>query len=143
MRRYKNLLALAVAAVVTTSVGYIDKAIAEQGLNESDLNAALLEASNNLNQNLPRMLDAETRLDTSIVYKRNFIYRHTLVNLSAEEIDEETNDEERERIANTVCTTKGMQVFFINNVTVTYSYYGKNGKHITDIVVTPERCRSS
>lgn len=113
------------------------------GGDESDLDSALMATADRLNQNLPIMLDKETRFDASIGINRTFLYKYTLVNYAAEDIDKGQFETAMESIlVNHVCTTSEMEFFVNNHVPVEYAYYGKNGKHITTITVTKDQCES-
>ena len=114
---------------------------------ESALESALMQAVNEINQHLPTMVNANTRLDSvaaTISGNKQFRYKYTLTNFPASKVDIETLTEAEEpRLINSVCTTREMKVFIENGVRVTYAYYGKNGKLITTITVYPYQCKSN
>jgi len=113
------------------------------GEDNSDLNSTLMKTASQINKKLPMMVDSETRLDSSVGMNRAFRYNYTLVNFTAEELDpNELKELLEERLINSVCTTKEMEVFTKNDVSITYAYHGKNGKQVTTITVLPEQCKS-
>ena len=87
-------LAWAVVIVVVIFAGAIGKLIGQNttdrfldGKREGTLDATLKQAATELNENLPMMVDADTRLDTSMGINGKFRYNYTLVNYTAEEFD--------------------------------------------------------
>ena len=115
-----------------------------EGKKESELNSVLMQAASQINKNLPIMVDTETRLDATVGINKQFRYNYTLVNYTAEELDPNAIIEAmEEKIINSVCTTKEMEVFVNNGVPVTYAYHGKNGKQLTTITVQPVQCKNS
>ncbi|MDO3382462.1 hypothetical protein [Gilvimarinus algae] len=126
---------------------------AEEGTNDtttaqtqraSKLNEALKQGASEMNNGLPIMVDSETRLDSTSGGNMSFRYNLTMVNLSPEDLDlEGFTNEMQPLLVNKVCTTKEMQVFIENGVPVTYSYYGKGGKHFASFTVEPDHCKSN
>lgn len=111
------------------------------GVREGKLDAKLREAANTLNQRLPMQVDAETRLDSSVAADRQFIYKYTLVNITADMLSSsELKAAMEETVINRVCTEQGMQVFVKQGVTVSYAYADKNGKEIAVLSVAPSQC---
>lgn len=109
--------------------------------NRTDLNSALMQAASEINQNLPMMIDAETRLDTTIGINREFRYNYTMVNFLGDEIDADLFSQEMTpNIVNAACTTEEMEFFTSNDIPVTYSYSGNDSRHIMSITVHSEQC---
>ncbi len=110
---------------------------------KTGLTSGLMAAANKMNQHLPMMVDSETRLDSTLGINRTFLYKYTLVNYAAEELDsEQFKISYEERLINLVCTTKGMELFVKNNIPVTYAYYGRRGKLVTSVTVVSSQCES-
>lgn len=103
----------------------------------------MLEASSMVNRDLPRMLDRDTRMDTTIIGPgRKFTYMMTLVNYSSSDIDHvQLKQMLGTSIRNGVCTAEFMRVFIRNNVTIVYRYRANDGGMIGDIVVSPTDCQ--
>jgi len=109
--------------------------------NEVNFNKILIETVSNLNSNLPMMIDSETRLDNATGFNKILQYNNTLINYTANEIS--VNDffnALNQKIINKVCTSKEMQIFLNNDITIKYEYRGKNGKHIMVIDITKSKC---
>lgn len=105
------------------------------------MNEILVKASSLVNQNLPVMVDSETRLDSTLGANYKFTYMYTLVNYDANELDKDILiSEYKQLVTNGACTTESLIPFFKSGVTVIYSYYGKDRKFIADIKVTPNDC---
>jgi hypothetical protein len=108
---------------------------------EEKIDAELLQTASKLNERLPMMVDAETRWDSTVGIDKTMRYNYTLINYSASNLPvQEFRGALEAKLVNNVCTTKEMQVFVKNGVTVTYAYYGNEGKEITVIAVEPSRC---
>jgi len=112
--------------------------------NGGALEKTLIQAASKINANCPIMVDSETRLDSVSGINRGFQYNYTLVKYSANEIEPVAiKNAMLTALINNLCTSKGMKIFVKNNVPVTYAYFGKNGKKITTITVSPSQCKSS
>ena len=115
-----------------------------EGKNEGALDSVLIKAASKINANLPMMVDSETRLDSTIGINKEFRYNYTLINYSANEIDPKAIvDAMQDKLINNVCTSKDMAIFVKNSIPVTYAYFGKNGKEIAVITISPSQCKSS
>lgn len=113
-----------------------------EGKKESEIDAVLVQAASRINKNLPMMVDSATRLDSTVGFNKQFRYHYTMINYPAEELDPKGfADIMRPQLIKKVCTT--MESFMNNGVSVTYAYYGKNGKQFTTITVQPSQCKSS
>ena len=145
---YKILAGIGVVLVIVFA-GEIGKLVGKftadrfyTGKKETELNSVLMQTASQLNQNLPIMVDAETRLDSTVGINREFRYNYTMINYSAEEIETEAfTDAMQPRLINAVCTTKEMEVFVKNNIPVSYVYHGKNGKQFMTITVNLSQCK--
>jgi hypothetical protein len=115
-----------------------------QGANQLDekefrpeFDKVLVQASNELNKNLPMVLDKDTRLDTTIPGPGNrFTYFYTMLNYTVEQLD--TNKLRSiltPNLINNYKTNKSMDEFRENNVELHYFYRDKNGKSVFDIAV--------
>jgi hypothetical protein len=97
-----------------------------------------------INKELPIMLDAETRLDSTIGSNRKVRYNFTLVNYRAEEVNASALAQGmKPALVQVVCTRKEMEIYVKNDIPVTYAYYGKEGKKVTSITVHASSCRGS
>ncbi len=111
------------------------------GKKDGTLEAALGKAASELNAKLPMMVDAETRLDSSMGTNKTFRYNYTLVNHTSSTVSPAQVVEALERkLTNNVCTSSDMKVFVNNGVVVSYAYFGSDGKQIAIITVPPAKC---
>ena len=115
-----------------------------EGKQEAELDSILMQTASQLNQNLPMMVDAETRLDSTVGINKQIRYNYTMINYPVEKLDAQIVTEAMQpNLINYVCTTKEMEVFRKNDIPVAYAYYGKNGKYLMTITVQPSQCESS
>lgn len=142
-----GVIGIVVCAVFTTRAGkkiffrLIRKNIVE-GKKERGLSSILMQTANQLNQSLPIMLDSGTRLDSSIGTNKQFRYNYTLINYTADEsVPSKIESIMHPQLINRVCTSKEMEIFIKNGISVAYAYHGKNGKHIITITVLPSDCK--
>jgi hypothetical protein len=100
---------------------------------------AMIEISNELNENCPITLDSETRLDNTVVLPNNiFQYNYTLPNMEKEKINiEEMKTYLYPTMINFVKTTPEMKQIRENNVVVNYYYRDKNNNYLFTISVKP------
>ena len=127
--------------LVLLSASAFAEDISLEGMSDAEINSLLNKTASDLNKQLPMMVDSETRLDSSIGLNKSFKYNYTMVNYKAEEVNRsEFNKIMQPRLVNMVCTTKELDVFTKNGIPVTYNYYGKNGKNIATITVSPSQC---
>lgn len=107
----------------------------------SSLNALLMEASNSLNENLPRMVDKSTRLDNTLGVSGKFFYNYTLVDAAASEFDIPALEKAmRPIVINGACSSTEMKLIFQDGVTVIYNYRGNDGVFMIKYTVTPSEC---
>lgn len=94
-----------------------------------------------LNAKLPMMVDANTRLDSVMGINRTLRYNYTLINHSSLNVtDQDVRNSLQQKIENNVCTSQETLSFIKNGVTISYAYYGSEGKQISVISVSPSLC---
>jgi hypothetical protein len=100
----------------------------------------LMETANQINKNLPLMLDSDTRLDSTMALPgKKFTYFYTLVNYSVDEIDiENFENGMKSNLLNNIKTNSDLKEFRDNKVTMVYFYKDKNGNEIIKIELTYE-----
>ncbi len=109
---------------------------------ESKINKILLETSNELNKELPKMVDEYTRLDNIVTENDIFQYNYTLINANFKDVSkQELRNSLNEKLTNFVCQDQAMKVFVKNYITVNYAYFDKTGKEITVISIPPSNCK--
>lgn len=141
-------VAVLVAILLAAGIGkFIGKTTVDSyyaGKREGVINEVLLKAADKLNSKLPMMVDANTRLDSTIGLNERFRYNYTLVNYSSAQISSsQIHNVLGQKLVNNVCTNKEMQAFVNNGVTVSYAYFGNDGKEITVISIAPSQCSGS
>lgn len=109
---------------------------------EENLSKKLLLISSTLNENLPFMVDSDTRLDSTIGINKQFQYNYTLVNYTSDKllIEQIINNMTTE-LTNKVCTSHEMLFFIENDILLIYAYFGKNGKRIATIEIPTSQCK--
>ena len=105
----------------------------------SPLAAALQKTAARMNASLPKMVDAGTRLDNTLVSGVAFIYNYTLIHYNSSELA--ANDIDTflaTAMLNHYCTADASLVKM--GVPVDYNYYGNDAKFIGKVAVTPSQC---
>lgn len=101
----------------------------------------LVQLANEMNKNLPKMLDSETTLDTVYTYSGNLQYRYSLVNYSASDIDDNVlHKNMRPSLVEAACSNSTTASFMKEGVSVSYTYFDKSGEYITSINVKHSDC---
>lgn len=108
----------------------------------TDTELAEIASQINARLQLPRMVDNVTRLDRTVGAENILQYQYTLVNIPTANISEQILKDKLEKdIVNNVCTSKELVKHFIHKgVTVSYAYYGNDGRLIGVISVAPSQC---
>ncbi|WP_067587339.1 DUF2569 domain-containing protein [Endozoicomonas ascidiicola] len=87
------------------------------------INNVLAKTAKQINMNLPMMVDEETRLDLTMGLDHSFLYKYTLVNFKADELDSEyLYSVMKPMLTENVCTNEDMKVFLELNIPVEYAY---------------------
>lgn len=107
----------------------------------AEIRQALQQTARSMNETLPRMLDADTRLESTVAAGREFRYNYTLVNYRAAEVDGAVIQQKmRDKLRSNVCDDARMRVFVANKIPVSYAYHGNDGKEITRIRIDTATC---
>lgn len=133
-----SLVGAAIGAVVGKAIGE-NLSSKEMQLNEP----ALRKVAEYANQKLPMVIDADTRLDSTIAGPGGqFTYIYTLTRYSSSEVDPVIFSQNvAPTIRNSACSAPDLQIFFQKELTVIFSYWGNDGKYVTKIELTPAVCR--
>lgn len=104
------------------------------------IDKALMQTANEINKNLPLMLNQHTRLETTIASPGNkFLYRYTILNIDLNSFnDRQFTDEMKPRLINEYATKEEMKTFREMNVELTYSYLSEDGRELASITISPE-----
>jgi hypothetical protein len=104
--------------------------------------AFLQKVSSELNKGLPQRIDNDIELRSTYAQIGAFGYMFVFINYNAGEADSELFlAKQSPQVKNFACTNPRMKRFFDDNVDVIYSYYGKDMKHVVEIVVTSNDCK--
>lgn len=94
-----------------------------------------------INKKAPMAIDAETRLDSAQTSNHEFRYRYTLINHNAEDISaREIQRTTWKTLLKNLCASNDMKTFRDNDVTVMYSYFGRDGRQIATLSASPSQC---
>jgi len=107
-------------------------------LNQQDFDTVLMEISNEINKNLPMMIDENTRVDSTLGGPGNKItYFYTLVNHSAQDIDIETlKPTLKKQLINNYKSSSGMKDLRENDVELQYIYRDNQAVELMKFIVT-------
>ena len=110
---------------------------------DQDIVSQMQQASNRINQQLPRMGDKITRLDTTIAGPgKTWTYMYTIVSPNSTSLTQQDLDKYLgTKVRNGVCTEKSMKAFIDNGVKIRYVYRASDGTVIGSIVVNPSDCK--
>jgi hypothetical protein len=108
---------------------------------QKEIENTLIENAKKLNQNLPIMLDPDTRFDTALAVGMEILYKYTMVNLTADSIDSEIfRAYLQSNIIKSQKADKGAMLLLKVGVACNYSYFDKNGILITKFKVDGAMC---
>ncbi|GAB4542613.1 MAG: hypothetical protein Tsb0014_35540 [Pleurocapsa sp.] len=116
---------------------------------ESDyLTSLISQTVDIMNQNLPMMVDNDTRWDSSSAGPgKQLNYNYTLVNYSSAELSNPQmfnfqvfEDSLNYSIKTEVCQLQAVKFLFQNGVVATYNYYANDNEFVTQIEVSPSDC---
>lgn len=125
--------------VSTLTLGFFSSVLAQS----DQVSTQLLQTANDMNQQLPKMVDPDTRLDsTQGGPGRQLSYNLTLVNYSSNQINNQRFSQKVTPVVrNEACTHPTIQRLFNNQVTIRFNYYGNDGHLISTIKVNSSDCR--
>ncbi|MEM7594877.1 MAG: hypothetical protein AAF383_25840 [Cyanobacteria bacterium P01_A01_bin.83] len=103
----------------------------------------LFQTAEMMNQNLPKMINQNTRWDSSVAGPGKMLsHKFTLVNYSANQIDGvELAKDMRDPIIKTICNNPAAQVFSENGVFWNINYYDNASNLIARVQVAPKDCK--
>ena len=138
-KKKKNQMIGTIVGVMTFFIAYFG--IQQIFFKHPNFDKAMIEMSSELNKSLPYMLDANTRLDNTIVLPKNtFQYNYTLVNIEKETADTKEMKKILEpNIINNIKSNPEMEYFRKREVTLKYYYYDNYGVFLFNISVTPDK----
>lgn len=137
-RQMKTFLAVCMLLVFASGVV---NAANKQKFSEKDVEKLLIESSKKINAQLPTMVDADTRLDTTMVIGNQMHYKYTMINAFAKDINKKaTTKELRSMLVANQCSTDNMLKLLKMGVSYHYMYQDKNGIIISTIKISEKDC---
>lgn len=105
----------------------------------SDLNKQLSNMIDTNNTVLPKMVDAETRLERLEMIKDvlGIDYIYTIINLTSEQIDPDDYQQLKPDIVKIICNQPEFTFFINNNIIMRYSYFSSDGKPAFAVTIQP------
>ncbi|MEX3924008.1 hypothetical protein AB4Y36_08265 [Paraburkholderia sp. BR10936] len=141
-RAVKSVLARGIAIFLGSLAGSSVALAYTDADKHAVIQAALISKMNELNSSTPVMIDKITRLDNVNGLGWQLTYTYTIVGSKASEIDKAAiNTNLRPYLANELCTSEAMKVFFDNGVPITYVYRDDAGAEIGKFRYTAADCR--
>lgn len=109
--------------------------------NDSTPNAMLVTVSKEMNKTMPKMLDAETRLDSTSVDNETLNYHYTLVNFSKESAKNFTEVKERMKVEaqENLDTNSAMKDYRENDISLHYIFTDKEQNLVFDYTVKHDK----
>lgn len=109
--------------------------------NDSTANAMLVTVSNEMNKTMPKMLDAETRLDSTSVDNETLNYHYTLVNVSKESAKNFTEVKERMKVEaqENLDTNAAMKDYRENDISLHYIFTDKEKNPVFNYTVKHDK----
>ncbi|MEL6581846.1 MAG: hypothetical protein AAFQ14_19035 [Cyanobacteria bacterium J06621_12] len=134
----KSLLGITLAACAT-AIAFQPPTQAEIG----NMSEILVQTADMMNQQLPMMVDADTRWDSSSAGPGKVLsYKYTLVNHSANHLDgTQFAKNIHPTLTDLICNNPATQIFPDNGVLLNFNYYDKSSNLIARVKVTPNDCR--
>ena len=130
------IVIIAVSAVVGAIVGSAAvKAISGRG-DTVTIESALMKAADEINRNLPMMVDANTRLDATTALPDNkFMYSYTVVGVDELPAVDVFTQQVRPGLVNLYRTSTDMSQMRNAKTTLIYAYHRKDGTEYAKIEV--------
>ena len=132
IRNFIIFVLINILIAINSNAQNIDKNISEQ----------LVIASNEINKNLPKIIDKDTQLDSTGFFGNTFISTYTLINLKSHQVTEDMKKFLYNQVVNGYCSGIGdMKLFKDNNIVLNVNYRGIDGKFATAISVNASKCK--
>ncbi|CAM3997727.1 hypothetical protein FLAN108750_04160 [Flavobacterium antarcticum] len=112
--------------------------------NEATPNEMLVTVSKEMNKTMPKMVDAETRLDSTSVENSTLNYHYTLVNVvkDSTEIDlDEVKNTMKSRAQMNIDTNEAMKDYRENDLSLQYIFVDKEQNKVFDYTVKHQKTK--
>lgn len=137
----KLIIGIGLGGVVVVGM-IVGKYISKEIILTPDIDEELVKVSENINANLPMMVDKDTRLDKTLGESgKKFTYFYTFPSHTSSDIDSQAlRDAIAPIVRSSFCNSNDMHHFIKKGVTTNYIYHGNDGAEVTRIVVAPTDC---
>ena len=113
-----------------------------RAVSAAELEAALQETARTMNATLPRMVDDEVQLTSTKGGNRRFQLNYTFVNFPANKVDPTVlHTRQLKNRTESICINGNMREFIDYGASISYAYFGNDGKKITTVTITPAMCK--
>lgn len=143
MKKILGVIGTFVFLVVATVIGrVIGQAAVESSQPAPNVEATLQQVATQINAQLPRMLDQETRMDEARSGPgKTLTYFYTLTSYDSREVDHQSALSAIEPgVRRRECNSSKMRVLFTSGVTAQFVYRGNDGGEITSFAISPADC---
>ena len=106
--------------------------------NDSTPNAMLVNVSKEMNQTMPKMMDSETRLDSTSVANETLNYHYTLINILKDSSEVDFNlvkSEMIQKAQHNLDTNAAMKEYRENDISLHYIFTDKEKNPVFDYTV--------
>ena len=106
--------------------------------NEETPNAVLMHVSKQMNQTMPKMMDSETRLDSTSVANETLNYHYTLINIVKDSSEVDFNlvkSEMIQKAQHNLDTNAAMKEYRENDISLHYIFTDKEKNPVFDYTV--------
>lgn len=109
--------------------------------NHATPNAMLVKVSKEMNKTMPKMLDTETRLDSTSVNNATLNYHYTLVNFSKESGENlsEVKQKMKEKAQQNLDSNEAMKEYRENDISLHYIFTDKDQNPVFDYTVNHDK----
>ena len=136
-----RIVVIIVSVTIMALAGIFGKSIVSYIFGNSDeiIESRLLKMSNEINKKCPFMVDSETRLDNTGVYRKNFYYYYTLINYNISDVDVKyLIYKVKPALLNKIKTNPDLKFLREHKVTFIYNYRDKSGINIISFKFIPQ-----
>ena len=109
----------------------------------SSISTYLSQEANDLNSNLPRMVNRELMLASVIPLDDALVYQYVLVNTPSRNVNSRQFVlSTKHKLTNSTCSEPSVRTFLLDyGVSIHHSYRGNDDIHIGEVVISPADCR--
>ena len=136
------ILGGAVPPVKANSTSSTDKIF--KGEYDSEIKQIVLDTSQQINNQLPMMIDEETRFDFSMALNKQLHLKYTMINSENNEMDiEHFKIKTKNYLLKNQCRNKNMKILLSLGIEYFYNYFDKDGDIIASIKIGFDECNSN